>query len=397
MDENARQVLTAVALLRSQEKIDLLRSAFHELPCTSDLRLERLQEAAPHLVNGHAPDLLLVDVGSDDESDLEALTRFTQQNGQRTKVVATAERATVEHVRRLMRAGVVDFIPQPLNSSEVAAALRATLRDDQSRTSPVAVEKSSHLVALLHAAGGAGATTIGVECACAIARKTRGEVGFLDFDLQFGNAGLLLDLEADRSITTLLEYPNDIDASLLRKLCATHSSGLRLLPTSPAIIPLEALTPKVALQTITAAREIFPTVFVDLPLAWSDWTLSVLKSADVALFVTGLSVPELERASRLFRALAEQDLAGLEIRMIANRVPRFWAAERVTQAEKALGRRFAATIVRNDDAVREAQDRGISLADSGAGRISKGIQALAASIIDGVERGPRHATTVGRP
>jgi hypothetical protein len=69
----------------------------------------------------------------------------------------------------------------------------------------------------------------------------------------------------------------------------------------------------------------------------------------------------------------------------------------VRQAEEALGRRFAATIVRDDDAVREAQDRGISLADAGAGKISKDIQALAASVIDGVERGPRHAATVGRP
>jgi pilus assembly protein CpaE len=236
------------------------------------------------------------------------------------------------------------------------------------------------VIAVLRSTGGAGSTTIAIECGCALAQRMEADACYLDLDLQFGNAALLLDLAPATSVVSLLEHADDIDAAFLKKVCVRHKSGLHVLAAPADIVPLEALTPKTAHRILSAAREAFPTVILDLPLAWSEWSLTLLKQASVLVIVTGLAVPELGRTARLIRGLREHGLDSDDTLLVANRVPRFFAGERLEAAEKVLGRKFAFSIVRDDDTVQEAHDRGVRLAEAGRGRVEKDMRALANGI-----------------
>jgi pilus assembly protein CpaE len=371
--------LNVVGLFRGPEHIELLRHACDAVgEAVMDVRPERLREAVPHLVNGHAPDVLFVELGFEDGEELRALAAFVRDTAHKTTVFATGSNASPEDVQRVKQAGAAAFLPQPLKPGAVAEALSAvanrpagSLSADHGRT-----------IAVLHASGGAGATTVALELAALLA--TRGKtVGFLDLDVQFGDAATLLDVCPETSLVSLIEQSDAIDPAFVRKLCVNHRSGVNVLAAPAEVVPLEVLTPRVMRRLLDATRMAFGTTILDLPQAWSEWTLAAVQRADLAVVVTGLRVPDLARTNRLLRGLRDHGLGDTETVIVANRTPRFWAREPIRQGAEALGREIPYAIVRDDDVVRDAHDRGVSIGEAGRGRrIAKDLRKLAAGIMD---------------
>lgn len=371
-----------VSFIGPSDENEELGSALKESGATVDCHQGSITKAAGGLMNGHAPDILLVELNPDDQDELAALTKYTQEMAGRTKVFATVRDASVEHVRRIMRTGVFDFLPHPIKCADVLAAIHRTegVAPAVARETPL----PGRVISFLRCAGGVGATTLAVEAACELqARLLQGsrKACYLDLDLQFGNAALMLDLEASATILNVVEHADGLDHTLLDKLFGHHRTGLDLLAAPRQVVPLDALTPAITHKILYAARQSHEVVFVDLPLAWSDWSLSVVKQSDVTIIVTGLSVPDLDRTNRLLTALREQSLAGGELILVATRTPRFWSGERRNHAEKALGRKIDFCIVKDEDTVTEAHDRGVLFSDVRRGsRIQKDVHAFASSL-----------------
>jgi pilus assembly protein CpaE len=303
----------------------------------------------------------------------------------RTAVIATAKNPSVEHVRQLMRAGVADFIPQPIKRADVLSALHTVLSDGQVARERQEPERArGRVICFLRCAGGVGATTLAVEAACELqARLLQGsrKACYLDLDLQFGNAALLLDVESKSTVLNVVEHADGLDRSLLEKLFGRHRSGLQLLAAPRQVVPLDAMTPKIARKMLDLAREAHQVVFVDLPLAWSDWSLSIVKESDLGIVVTGLTVPDLDRTSRLLEALRAQGVNDLELVLVATRVPRFWNQARLKQAEKILNRKIDFCVVKDEETVTEAHDRGVLFSDVRRGsRIEKDVHAFTDSL-----------------
>jgi pilus assembly protein CpaE len=379
-----KQPLNIVGLVRKADKIDVLRSALQEIPGANvDVRRQTLADAAPHLVNGHTPDILFIDLG-DEENELAALTTFVGQAAGKTAVLASAEHRSAEDVRHLMRAGVTDFITQPLKREEIIAAVNTALISSRQAIMHETTSARGRVVSFMRCAGGMGATTLAVEAACDLqTRLLRGSdrACYLDFDLQFGNAALLLDIVPTATVLNVIEHLDGLDHTLLSKSFGRHRSGLEILAAPRQVVPLEAMTPKIAHRVIDVAREEHQIVFVDLPLAWCDWTLSILKDSDLVVVVTGLAVPHLDRTTRLLTGLREQGLTDLPIALVATRVPRFWGSDALKQAQEVLGRKIDFCIVKDEQVVQEAHDRGALFSEVSRGcRIGKDIRTFANGI-----------------
>ena len=59
-------------------------------------------------------DLLLVDMDIDSQEEMAHLERLAQQHRKKTAVIVTAGDITTYGIRRLLKQGVDDFVPQPL-------------------------------------------------------------------------------------------------------------------------------------------------------------------------------------------------------------------------------------------------------------------------------------------
>jgi pilus assembly protein CpaE len=269
-------------------------------------------------------------------------------------------------VRRLLRDGVADFIPQPIDHAEVLDVLRSA--DHKARLRQQRSPARGRVLTFSRATGGAGATTLAVNVAHALARPRRrpqAKVCLVDLDLQFGAVALQLDLHPTTGLFDMAQARQSFDPSLFARSLVEHRSGLRVLTSPSAPISLEALRPPVVNALLELARVEFDYVVVDLPRALTNWTETVLSHSDLVYLVTQPNLPAVWQLRRLLDIIQEFKLEDLTVQLALNRLQgSFWraGAER-RQAEKALGRPFDYCIADQFDVLIDAANRGAPVLD----------------------------------
>lgn len=359
---NMDQTLNITAVVRSKEYASSLSTVLDNFHADLKLQIGDLAQFAPNLRAGHAPDILIVEIALDKPDEIELLSQIIGKLGVKTAVIATAPTADLTGIRSLMRIGVADFLPQPSSKADIFGAI-------ESATSVLKLGgrhsgKMGKVLSFVRSCGGAGSTTLAVQTALELAGrgKEKDAVTLMDFDLQFGNIGLALDIPDKGGLSLILEAPSRLDRSLLRASMIEHESGINVLTAPETIPPLTALTPEAVDRTISLARSEYDFVICDLPHAWTNWTTSALRGSDRIILVTELSVPALQRTRRVLDLMKEQGLGEIPTSILANKVETGWGAgSHRKRAEEALGRKFDFTVRSDVKNSGEARDRGVPL------------------------------------
>jgi pilus assembly protein CpaE len=335
-----------------------------------DLRVGELKSAGRDLLGSEAsPDVLLLDVDVDDARDMAVLGRLTDQAGRASiPVVATAGELGPSAMRRLLRDGVTDFIAQPIDRAEVVEMVRIVSR--KARRAQATNSAKGRLLAFSRATGGAGATTLAVNVAHALARtqgRHHAKVCLIDLDLQFGTVALQLDLEPTTALRDIAQAPERLDAALFARSLVGHHSGLQVLTAPSAPMSLEALKPDVIAALLELARTNFDYVIVDLPIALTSWSGTVLGQSDLVYLITQLNVPAVRQLRRLLDLTEEVGLYNLPVQLVLNRLHGSFGwgtGVRKRQAETALGRPFDHCIADQFDLLINAANRGTPVLDA---------------------------------
>ena len=355
--------LRFLAVLRSQEKANELKSAMANFDGLEwEIKVSDFENVAGELVNSQVPNVLLAEISFDKPSDMTELSRIVRESCQDTAVLATAEQADFEGIRRLMRMGVADFIPQPISQLDVRNALNVAV---SKLSQPVSSDGKA--ITFLRSCGGAGATTIAVQTAIGLAhmdRKDPKRVCLIDFDLQFGNIALSLDLQESIGIQQILESPSRLDGDFFLGSILSHRSGIDVLAAPDGVIPLDAMNGDTAFEIIEMAKSLYDYVVVDMPQVWTEWTSYVVGASHAVGLVTDINVTGVQRCRRLLGLLAEQELDDVPLMIIANRFKGgFSARTRKKQAERALGMPIARFIRSDAEVACTARDRGVTLSE----------------------------------
>lgn len=319
-----------------------------------------LDDVGTQLMNSHAPDVLVIDVQTDDPAEMSRLSSVIRESERGISVIATGVDATLDDIRRLMRLGVVDYLPQPISRSDVLGTLEAMVQRRRAGTSAHAVGRA---LAFIKSGGGMGATTLAIQTALCLRHLNQGKakVCILDLDLQFGNVALYLDLDPGLTAGDVIGSPERLDSSLLLSVMSHHESGVDVLAAPRELVPLNALTPKFAAQLVELACHHYDHVVVDLPQDWADWTHAVLSHCGMVALVTQLSVGAIRQARRQIDILTSEDLGHVPLAVVLNRYEKrpFSSGIRVKEAEKALGRSIDHFIPNDYKTVSEALNRGV--------------------------------------
>jgi pilus assembly protein CpaE len=265
------------------------------------------------------PDLIAVDMSPDDADDLALLRDLRKVQGlEDVPVVALTDRKAVHVPLRAIRAGANDVLFKPVDPGE-AREVFARVMDLQKLSRPSAAPVGKAVV-FMHLSGGAGATTLAVNAACALARTPRPkQTCLVDLDLQFGNAASLLDLPSTSPVQEFIDEPARLDESMLESMMLRHQTGLQVLTAPRTLLPLSAYGPEGIRNLVDVAKRNFEYVIVDLPVVLAPWTDSVLRSASVVYLVTSISVPSAHRLIKFFELLHEEGVRNLPMRLVANR------------------------------------------------------------------------------
>ncbi|RMH40201.1 MAG: hypothetical protein D6689_14495 [Deltaproteobacteria bacterium] len=246
--------------------------------------------------------------------------------------------------------------------------------------------------------GGAGATTLAVNTAAALARAGK-RVCVMDLDLQLGDVFVALDLAPETSIAALAREASTIDGAALRRRLARHDAGFYAITQTGRIDDIdEHLVERLPALLATLTSE-FDYVVVDGIRDFGDYALSVLDMADSVALVVTQDVAAVRRAARVVTLFRQLGYSDRKLRLVVNRCARR-AAIPVSEIERALAMPAAATVRNDYKRVRGAMDDGALIADvARTSGVAKDIDALAgvlagrtaseaASLVDGVLSAP---------
>ena len=169
------------------------------------------------------PDVLLIDVRRSGKvlGDLAMLKRQHPA----TNVVLLASTLDPALMLEGMRAGVNEYIAEPLKQEEFDAAITRLLGH---RTQV----KGGPVFAFVGAKGGVGTTTTAVNVATALTKLSHSPTLLVDLHLAYGDAAVFLGADARFSLLDALENIHRLDAEFLKSLVAKTASGLELLASA---------------------------------------------------------------------------------------------------------------------------------------------------------------------
>ncbi len=322
------------------------------------------------------PDVVLMDINMPDMDGIAATERLSAEVPA-TAVVMMSVQGEADYLRRSMLAGAREFLVKPFSSDELTASLRQVYtreHDKQSRLAAIPMATGSsggdgaaagdgrpegQIIALFSPKGGVGRTTVAVNLAVAAATELGKSVVLMDASFQFGDVGVLLNLNPkNKSIADLVPELEAGEPESLDTFIINHSAGIRVLLAPPSPEMAELITPSGVKRVLDALRRGHDLVIVDCTSWFNETTLAILDSADIVLTMLSLEITSIKNM-RLFLEVAEQlGYDQNKIKLVLNRADSSLGI-RVSDVESSIGRKVDHTIVSDGRSVVYALNRGV--------------------------------------
>lgn len=185
-------------------------------------------------------------------------------------------------------AGADDYLTKPFEPQELSYRIEVLMRrkgrrGDGSTTS--GPPPRGKILALFGTKGGVGRTTIGVNLAVGLQRRTHGRIVLFDADFFFGDIALHLGLPPQHTILNLISPTEGVAQDIIDQVLIPHVSGVRVLlsPRNPEDVELIAPTHISQLLDYLAAAN--DCIVVDCQAIYDERTLVILEKADAILLV----------------------------------------------------------------------------------------------------------------
>jgi pilus assembly protein CpaE len=320
-------------------------------------------------------DLVVIEADTDDAIEMDALRELLARPHPRTTFLAlTRDDLSLSQARRLVHIGVDDVLPVSTPVSELSEAMRQRLAPAQPTAIVASAPAGGSVIAVAGARGGVGATSVAVNLAALLlspkglfSKKPSKKVVLVDLDLQFGSAGILLDLEDNGGMMQIVKSPTPPDGEFLKTVVMQHPSGLHVLTSPVEPVPLDALKPGHVAALLDTLKREYDYVVVDLPRALVMWLDPVLKRTDSLMLVSDTSVPAIRQCRRVIDIYTEENLK-LPIEVVINGEKRpFMLSSHQKEAAKLLETRFRNWLPRDEKPMRIAADRGVPLVTLSSG------------------------------
>ncbi len=355
---------------------------------------------ALQLATSLTPDVVLMDINMPDMDGI-ATTELLAREVPTASVIMMSVQGESDYLRRSMLAGAREFLVKPFSSDELTASIRQVFTREREKMTRMAVAAAEaggprtgtsqtpsgepgQVVAVFSPKGGVGRTTVAVNLAVAAATELGKKVVLVDGSFQFGDVGVLLNLNPkNKSIADLVPELEQAghEVESIDTFVINHSAGIRVLLAPPSPEMAELITPAGIKRVIEALRLTHELVVVDCTAFFNDTTLAILDSADTILTMLSLEITSIKNM-RLFLEVADQlGYDGGKVRLILNRADSALGI-RVTDVEHSIGRKVDETIVSDGRSVVYALNRGVPFFLSNReAQVSQDILRLARAVV----------------
>jgi pilus assembly protein CpaE len=308
--------------------------------------------------DGQRADIVVIDARSDLDRAMARAEPWRASGP--AGVFAVASDCAPDLILRAMRAGANEFFAWPPAEATFHEAVdRASTRVAATSSAP-----ASRTIVFIGAKGGAGTTTVAVNCSVEIARLSKRATVIVDLKGGTGEIGLFLGVRSRYSLLDALDNLHRLDSEFIKELTTKHKSGLDILVGSdqwerPSTADVPAL--EEVFRLLSAQYEY---LIVDAGSQINPVTISAMYSADQICVVANPDVPSVRNAQRIIDRLRQLGPCGDRVRLLLNRAAEPFPIPRA-QIESAVGHPIDHSFPSDYKTVSAALNSGVPLALTG--------------------------------
>lgn len=327
-----------------------------------------------------AADLLILEL-DEDRGKTFSRVQAIRAASPSTEIILTSPQTDPEVLLEALRAGVKEFIPQPINRTELEEAF-ARCKERYRERKPATVKRGK-LITIIGSKGGIGTTTIAVNLAASLRQANPDRsVVLVDLNPQFGDAALFLDMEPAHTMGDVAKNIARLDETFLMSILSKHASGLYLLPSANAVEEIGLLTPEAAEKTLELLQTMFDYVVIDSGDSLADTTLATLNISPTIFLVCTLTLPVLRNTKRLLNILSHLHYPIENIGIVVNRYEKRTEVS-LNDMEEVLGRKASWMIPNDYFSTMNAINKGQPLSSiAGRADVAKNFTKLAQTLTD---------------
>jgi pilus assembly protein CpaE len=338
--------------------------------------------------DGVTPDLVIVDIRGDAASAMATIERF-RTTAPAAGIFAVAHTVDPDLILKAMRSGANEFFAWPPPDATFHEAVHRTA---SRRESSSAARAHPTTLVFLGAKGGAGTTTLAVNCGVELARLSGRPTVVVDLKSGLGEVALFLGVRCRYSLLDALDNLHRLDAEFLRELVARHKSGLEILSGSDQFERPGPGDNAGLEEVLRLLARHYEHIVIDAGTQLTSCAMAALYTADSICLVANPDVPSIRNAQRLLERIRQFGSCGERVRVLLNR-----AAEPhpipLTQIESVLGLPISHTFPSDYRTVSTALNSGVALALAGNTELSSQFDSFTRQILQSSGQLPQPVAT----
>jgi pilus assembly protein CpaE len=310
--------------------------------------------------DGTAPDIIIVDARGDSSSAMATIERL-RASAPGAGIFAVALMPDPDLILHAMRAGANEYFTWPPDDEPFHGAIRRTAarRETVHGQRPPATT-----LVFFGAKGGAGTTTMAVNCGVEVARLTKKPTVIVDLKAGLGEVALFLGIRPRFTVLDAIDNLHRLDREFLKELVVKHKSGLDILAGSEHFDRPGAADASAIEEMLRLLAKQYDYIAIDAGSQINSCTVTALYSGDQMFLIANPDVPSVRNAQRLLDRVRQLGACGERVRVVLNR-----AAEPFPippkQIESALGHPIHAMFPSDYKTVSTALNSGVPLTLAG--------------------------------
>jgi pilus assembly protein CpaE len=276
-----------------------------------------------------------------------------------------------------MRAGANEFFVFPPAEETFYGAIRRTA----ARRETTQGARAATTLVFFGAKGGAGTTTLAVNCGVELSRTGKRSTVIVDLKPGLGEVALFLGVKPRYSVLDAIDNLHRLDREFLRELVIKHKSGLEILAGSDHFDRPGAADGTAIEELFRLLTRQYEFLVIDAGSQINSCTVAALYASDRMFLVANPDVPSLRNAQRLLERVRELGAAGERVRLLLNRAAEPYPIP-PKQIETALGHPIHHTFPSDYKTVSAALNSGVPLSMAGNSELAAQFDLFTRRVLD---------------
>lgn len=334
------------------------------------------------------PGILMVDVGATTDV-MAAVEQLSEVCDPQTRVILLGEVNDLHLYRELISLGVADYLIKPVTESALLDVLHRLHQPQPSTITSVSAEtgdKQGHVIAVIGARGGAGASLIASNLALEVSDGLSKKVTLIDMDLTFGTQAVTFDVDPGAGLSDAMMEPERMDELFIKRASTRIGDRLQLMaaetdPNRGDIASTDALS-----ALLGYVRQESDHVIVDVPRSLVVRQSKILEQFETVMLIAEPTLAAMRDCARLKTMISSAN-PNTKLSVVMNKIGIAGKDEMpISTFEEGASLKIACKITFEPKVALSAEAHGKCVTQvAPKSKISKNLKALASDLVGGPE------------